>query len=51
LHKQVLIVRECGLETGRRQRGGGKLQEAGLIHYQHGLITIVDSQGLEAAGL
>jgi hypothetical protein len=42
----------AGMLGGRRESvtvAAGRLQDAGLIHYVRGRITIVDRKGLESA--
>jgi CRP-like cAMP-binding protein len=45
---QELIANMLGVRREGVTEAAGKLQEAGLIHYSRGLITVVDRPGLEA---
>jgi CRP-like cAMP-binding protein len=45
---QELIANMLGVRREGVTEAAGKLQQAGLIHYSRGLITVVDRVGLEA---
>ena len=45
---QELIANMLGVRREGVTEAAGKLQQAGLIHYSRGLITVVDRQGVEA---
>ncbi|RYF42640.1 MAG: Crp/Fnr family transcriptional regulator [Comamonadaceae bacterium] len=44
---QELIANMLGVRRGSVTEGAGRLQEAGLIHYSRGRITVLDRKGLE----
>ncbi len=48
LMTQELIANMLGVRREGVTEAAGKLQAAGLIHYQHGHISILDRAGLEA---
>ncbi|WP_020680862.1 Crp/Fnr family transcriptional regulator [Marinobacterium rhizophilum] len=48
LMTQELIANMLGVRREGVTEAAGKLQEAGLIHYHRGRITVVDRAGLEA---
>ena len=45
---QELIANMLGVRREGVTEAAGKLQEAGLIHYSRGQITVIDRPGLEA---
>lgn len=45
---QELIANMLGVRREGVTQAAGKLQEAGLIHYSRGHITVIDRKGLEA---
>lgn len=45
---QELIANMLGVRREGVTEAAGKLQEAGLIHYRRGRITVVDRAGVEA---
>jgi Mn-dependent DtxR family transcriptional regulator len=45
---QELIANMLGARREGITEAAGKLQKAGLIHYQRGKITVLDRVGLEA---
>jgi Mn-dependent DtxR family transcriptional regulator len=45
---QELIANMLGVRREGVTEAAGKLQRAGLIHYKHGYITVLDRPGLEA---
>jgi len=45
---QELIAQMLGVRREGVTAAAGKLQEAGLIHYSRGVITVVDRMGVEA---
>jgi Mn-dependent DtxR family transcriptional regulator len=45
---QELIANMLGVRREGVTEAAGKLQDAGLIHYSRGRITVVDRPGLEA---
>jgi Mn-dependent DtxR family transcriptional regulator len=45
---QELIANMLGVRREGVTEAGGKLQAAGLIHYNHGKITVLDRAKLEA---
>ncbi len=46
---QEFMAQMLGVRRATASEAAKELQEAGLISYQHGMITIVDRAGLEAA--
>jgi Mn-dependent DtxR family transcriptional regulator len=45
---QELIANMLGVRREGVTEAAGKLQHAGLIHYQRGRISVLDREGLEA---
>ena len=45
---QILIANMLGVRREGVTEAAGKLQDAGLIHYQRGRITVLDRPGVEA---